>query len=157
MITKLSFSHFFIPCRTEHFSSFCPESTLSDLVDLQLDKCTFLSPSLLTWISNQSQLKTLFCDYFSYEGSPTANTTSGLLRDFIFNDGIGSSLHTLQATLWPGFVLSDQLLGSVITHLRYVQLDLDSFDDLCLLLDKHLIPDVRQLLVHINRPKNKRR
>ena len=156
-IIKLSLSNCLIPCLTEHFSSFCQESTLSDLVYLQLDKCTFLSPSLLTWISNQSQLKTLHCDYFSCEGSPTTNTTRSLLRDFVFNNRIGSSLHTLHATLWPGFVLSDQLLESVITQLQYVQLDLDSFDDLCVLLDKHVIPNVRRLLIYLNRPRNKRR
>ena len=156
-ITKLSLSHFFIPCLTEHFSSYCQESMLSDLVDLQLDKCTFLSPSLLTWISNQSQLKTLVCcDDFSCESSPSTNTTRSLLRDFLFNNRIGSSLHTLHATLWPGFVLSDELVEGVITQHRYVHLDLHSFDDLCVLLDKHVLPNVSQFLIYFNRPRNKR-
>ena len=154
-ITKLSLSNFFIPCLTEHFSSFCQESSLSNLLYVQLDKCTFLSPSLLTWISKQSQLKTLCCDYYSSVGAPTTITTRSLLRDFIFSKGINPSLHSLHATVWPGFVLSDQLLEGAITQLRYVQLDLDSINDLCALLDKHVIPNVRKLLIYLNRPRDK--
>ncbi len=152
-ILKLSLSNFYIPCLIEHFSSLHQELSLIELRELQLEKCTFLSPSLLTWISKQLKLKNFHCDYFSYKDSSLTLTQRSLLRDFFFNNGITASLHTLFVTLWPGLVLSNQLPARVIAHLREVKLDLDTFDDLCILLDKKFLLNVRNLLIYIDRPR----
>ena len=150
---KLSLSNFYIPCLIEHFSSLHQELSLIELRELQLDKCTFISPSLLTWISKQLKLEKLHCDYFSYKDSPLTLTQRSLLRDFLFNNRIATSLHTLSVTLSPGLVLSNRLLSKVIAQLQVVELDLDTSDDLYILLSKNFIPDVHTLLIYINRPR----
>ncbi len=82
-ILKLSLSNFYIPCLIEHFSSLHQELSLIELRELQLDKCTFISPSLLTWISKQLKLKKFHCDYFSYKDSPLTFTTKSFTRCFL--------------------------------------------------------------------------
>jgi hypothetical protein len=156
-IVKLSLCNYNIPCLIEHFSSLCQETELSELVELELDNCTFISPSLLAWISKQLKLESCYCSYFTSKESPLSITQRNLLRDFIFNHGFAASLHTLSVTLWPGFVLSNQSLTTAIEQLRSVQLDLDTFDDLCILLEKNVIPNVRDLLVFLNRPRQSRK
>jgi len=152
-ILKLSLSNYYIPCLIEHFTSLCQQLPLIELRELQMDKCTLISPSLLTWISKQLKLKKFHCDYFSYKDSPLTLTQRSLLRDFLFNNGITASLHTLSVTLWSGLVLSNQLPSRVIAHLREVELDLDTLDDLYILLDKKFLLNLRKLLIYINRPR----
>ena len=152
-VSKLTLSNTHIPCLIDHFSSLRQDVPLMQLRQLRLDHSTLMTPRLLNWIAKQPKLESLSCDYSSYRQPPSTLTQRSLLRDFLFNDDLATSLRTLFITVRSGLALSNQLPSKVITHLRHVELDLDTFDDLCILLDKKFLLTVKTLLIYINRPR----
>ena len=150
-VAELALSNSNIPCLIEHFLSLCQELPFDELLTLGLYKCSCITPALIAWITKQRKLERFYCDYFTSGNSVPPLKQRSLLRDLLFNNEIAPSLHTLDVSLSLGLVLSNRLPSRVIAQLYYVDLSLETFDDLCILLIKNFIPIVRELVISLDR------
>jgi hypothetical protein len=147
--SHLRLSNIHIPCLIDQFVSLRHQSSLMEISSLELNGCSSISFVLTLWLSSQSKLNELKIHDKGLDQSRLISADFITLRDFLFVDGLPSSVNKLYFDMPTGFVLHNQLKSSNTSQINYAFLQLNTVDDLQVLLSKGLLSNVSVLHIHL--------
>jgi hypothetical protein len=147
--SNLRLSGLHILCLIDEFLLSLHRFPLMKIYSLELYGCPPICPTLTSWLSSQSQLNRLKIYDQGLEQSRLLAKDLATLRDFLFINGLPSSVKTLYFYIKDGFVLYNQLKSSITSQINYAFLQLDTVDDLQVLLNKGLLSNISKLHIYL--------
>jgi hypothetical protein len=152
--SNLRLSNLQIPCLIDQFIESWHRFSSMKINSLELDGCINLDYPFMLWLSRQSRLKALYFDETNQDKSISISADLVTLRNFLFVDGLPSSVEEIYFQTTCGLILHNGLKSSTASGINDASLNLDTIDDLQLLLNKGLLGNVSKLQIHL---KNKQK
>jgi hypothetical protein len=143
-----------IPCLIDQFLSLRHRSSLLQISSLELNGCPSISFPLTLWLSSQSKLNVLKIHDKGVEQSRLISADYFILRGFLFVNGLPRSVNKIYFDMSSGFVLHDQLKSSITSQINDACLQLNTVNDLQLLLSKGLLINVSTLHIHLKQKRH---